>query len=155
MRNYCSYASSDYKITTWGSCKNVTVISSPWSSNTQKSKKCSAKFLTYASCYCKACVMFSVLQDLQQKQSHTTHKKCTYRVIDTSKWQCKWCSFLYYSQHLLQALSCSSQHFTPALSEGLGDGAARGTPWPLCCLRPPEPSCSSSSQELGQHTPHF
>lgn len=107
------------------------------------------------SCYCKACVMFSVSQDLQQKQSHTTRKKCTYRVIGTSKWQCKWCSFLYYTQHLLQGLSRSSQHFSPALSEGLGDGAARGTPWPSCCLRLPEPRCSSSSQELGQHTPHF
>lgn len=128
------------------------LISPSWSSDTQKSKKCSAQFLMYTSFYCKACVIFSVLQDLQWKESHTIQNRCTYRAINTLHLQCNGWGFLCYIQHLLKSGCHISQFFTPVLSEGLGDGAAMAKPCLTYCPRPSEPSCSSACQQCEHHT---
>lgn len=83
-------------------------ISSPWCSDTEKSKKCSAEFLAYDSLHCKACIIFSELQDLQKKESHNIKSRCTYRVINTWHSQCnEWTVLRYEGTPHLPALHTS------------------------------------------------
>lgn len=83
-------------------------ISSPWCSDTEKSKKCSAEFLAYDSLHCKACIIFSELQDLQKKESHNIKSRCTYRVINTWHSQCnEWTVLRYEGTPHLPALHIS------------------------------------------------